>query len=109
MGVKVPKNKLKEYRTPLQARSALRDAFGVNNLAAVLDQFLGRINVAQALPGDIIELPAFADSEHGLGALSIYLGNNAVLMFEEEQSVLVSGRLTFDPDAPPLAAWRAIK
>lgn len=109
LGVKIPKNKLKKYKSLTQARAAIREAFGVTTLAEVCDKFLERIGVAHAIIGDIVELPAHDDTEHHLGAMAIYLGNGLALLFEQDQPTLVSGRLTFDPDAPPLAAWRAIK
>lgn len=108
LGIKIPKNKLQNYKSLVQARAAIREAYGVTSLEKALDKWLDRINVANAVLGDIIALPAHED-QHGLGALAIYLGNGAALMFEQDQPTLVSARMTFDPEAPPLAAWRAVK
>ena len=109
LGVKIPKNKLKKYKTLSQARAAIREAFGVTTLQEVCDLFLDRITPAAAIVGDIIELPAADDAEYGIGALSIYLGNGAALMFEETQPHMVAARILYNDEGEPLAAWRAIK
>lgn len=109
LGVKIPKGKLKKYKSLSQARAAIREAYGVTTLQEVCDKFLDRINVAEAILGDIIELPAADDAEYNLGALAIYLGRGTALMFEESQPNIVAARILFNEEAMPLGAWRAIK
>lgn len=105
LGVKIPVAKVGAYSTPAGARAALKRAFGVNTLTEVADKYLERIAPAAALVGDLIE---FRGVESPIGALGIYVGNDAVLCFHEEQPGLVAGRIIYGEGDAPLAAWRAL-
>ncbi len=91
--------KLGNYKTALGARAALKRAFGVDNLPALLDTMFERIPPAAALPADIIEL----NGTGPLGTLSISCGNGLALAYHEDFDGAVVGNV-----AEPLAAWRTL-
>lgn len=100
MGLKLfPMSKVQAYKTPLQARAALKAAFGVDNMLDLMDTKLERIPPAMAIVGDIIAV----EGEGPLGALTIALGNDLVLAYHEDYSGIVVGRLQ-----NALAAWRTL-
>lgn len=85
------------YKTCLGAKRALRRA-GYPDLAAAIDRLgLVRIAPAEALPGDILQLPAVDE----LGALTVALSNGRVLGYHES----VAGAVVMQPSAFS-GAWR---
>lgn len=84
-GKKVPWSKGGPYRTPLQARAALRRA-GHETVMDVVDSLgLERITPASALMGDIVSFP----SDETFGALGIVIGNGNMLAFHEAHDLPV--------------------
>ena len=94
------------YKTPLAARATLKRVYGVRSMVELNDKFFKRIAPAFALPGDIIAMPGWEDGT--LGAVGIYMGNELVFCYEEEHDTPQAGRLTYDPDREPLAAWSVL-
>jgi hypothetical protein len=90
-GVTAPISRAKPYTTALGARRALA-RLGISSLAEQLDKLcLMRIAPAMALVGDIVAMP----SEGDMDALSIALGNGAVLGYAQ--------------DAPGASTWRIVR
>lgn len=88
------------YRTPKQAIKVLAER-GYGDLAAALDGLgLQRIAPAEAVVGDIIQLPAVDQ----LGALTIVMGNGRVAGYHAD--VLDRGAVVMQPKAYE-GAWRA--
>ncbi|MDX5984701.1 DUF6950 family protein [Sphingomonas echinoides] len=88
------------YRTVNSALKALKAA-GHDSIPAALDAMgLERIAPAEAIVGDIIQMPA----EHALGALVVVMGNGRVAGWHDDYAdgVVVMQPLT------PLAAWRVV-
>ena len=100
MGIKIPLAKVGRYKTALSARAALKKQFGVENVSQLADKFFERINPAQALMADFIEMR----SDHPLGSLTVYLGNELVIAYHPDAEGAVAGRL----HEPPIAAWRTL-
>jgi len=96
MGKPVPP--MPRFRSPLSARAAMQ-ARGWASLADMMDAVLPRITPAEAIVGDVVELPG----DGVFGALCIVVGNGRVMgYFEGEEGLAV-----MQPIAAPIAAWRA--
>jgi hypothetical protein len=104
LGVRIPIAKAGSYKTVASARAALK-RLGVNSLPELMDKYFERIPPASALPADLIELPGRGAS---LGALSVFLGFDVALVFHEDTNTAVAGRITYEPGAEPLGAWRTL-
>ena len=105
MGIDVSLAKLGSYSTPISARASLRRAFGVDTLMDWADQNFERINPAQALVGDIIELPG---SGSPIGAFAIYIGHGLVIGYVEGEECATVSRIKYDDQTRPLGAWRTL-
>lgn len=108
MGVAIPNSaKLTGYKTPLAGRAALKRVYGISTVPEFLDKFFDRIAPAMALPGDPISMPGYEDGT--LGSIGLYVGNDIVFCYEEEHELPVAGRLSYDGDLRPAAAWRVLR
>ena len=108
LGITLPNSsKMIGYKTPLQARAALKRVWGVKSMIELCDKFWHRVPVAAALPADPILLPG-QDDELTLGAVGLYVGNNVIFCWTDDAPEgPVAARLLFEPDQPqPLTAWR---
>lgn len=95
MGHRVPP--VPRFRSEPGAIAALK-AKGWKDLEQMLDSFLPRIAPAEAIVGDVVQLP----SEGALGALCVVVGNGRVMGYAEGHDALTV--------AQPMAfagAWRA--
>ena len=109
MGKKINKGKIPPYDNIRDAKKAVAEGFdNAKNLVDVMDGMFQRIAPAQCLIGDIIALPAHNDIT-GLGALSIYSGNGAVILFDETTEEMAMGHLTYEEGKEPIAAWRVTR
>lgn len=99
LGVALAITKAGRYSSALGAQKALK-RLGFAKLSEVLDAHgLERIAPAQAIVGDIIEMPGL----EGPGALVVAMGNGRVLGYHEN----VIGAAVLQP-IDMLAAWRSI-
>jgi hypothetical protein len=106
LGIKMPMRKVGAYKTPISARAALRRAFGVDTMQEWADKHFERIAPAQALPADLME---FRGVDSPIGAITVYLGNDLVLCYHEDHlDGAVAGRVVYDANDEPLAAWRTL-
>lgn len=90
MGRKV---KVPAYGDARSAASALRQ-MGFTTLGDAMDHLFTRIPVAEAMAGDVIEMPG----QNGFSSLAVMVGNGRVLGFHEEiphadilQPLLITG------------------
>lgn len=96
------------YKTLMQGRGVLR-RLGFASIGEALGSLYPAITPAAALVGDLMELPALQDEKtRGLGALVIYLGNNAVFGFHEIAAGGTVMRINEPGADAPIGAWRLI-
>ena len=97
------------YRTLLQGRALLR-RHGFASIGDALSSQFAEITPAMALVGDLVELVALEDEEtRGLGAIVVYLGNNAVFGFHEATVGGTVMRIGEEGSDAPLRAWRVLE
>ena len=94
-----PAPPMPRFRSPLSARAAMKER-GWANLAEMMDAVLPRILPAEAIVGDVVELPSDSDV---FGALCIVVGNGRVMGYFEGQE----GLTVMQPLSVPITAWRA--
>lgn len=94
---------LGSYKDCASAAKALQRV-GFPSIPALLDVQFERIPFASALVGDLLQLDAGDGEFAELGAMAVYLGNNAALGFHED-SIRAESLLLLET---PLACWRVI-
>lgn len=96
------------YSSLLQGRAILR-RLGFASIGDAFSSRYAEIAPASALVGDLVELAALEDEEtKGLGAIVVYLGNNAVFGFHEAVTGGTVMRIGERGADAPLRAWRVI-
>lgn len=96
------------YKTLNQGRAVLR-RLGFASIGEGFSSLYPEIAPAEALVGDLVELVALEDeATKGLGAIVIYLGNNAVFGFHEVATGGTVMRINEPGSDRPLRAWRTI-
>lgn len=96
------------YGTLLQGKAALR-RIGFASIGDALSSKYPEITPAACLVGDLIELAALEDeATKGLGAIVVYLGNNAVFGFHEATVGGTVMRIGEPGSVPPLRGWRVL-
>ena len=87
------------FRSALGARKAL-EAKGWDSLTAMMDSVLPGIAPAEALVGDVVEMPGESEA---FSALCVVVGNGRVMGYFEGEA----GLAVLQPVASPVRAWRA--
>lgn len=96
------------YKTLGQGRALLR-RLGFASIGEGFSSMFPEIAPASALVGDLVELVALEDeATKGLGAIVIYLGNNAVFGFHEAATGGTVMRINEPGTDRPLRAWRVL-
>lgn len=98
-GISIGIAKAGKWTTALGAKAALK-RMGAKSLSEVADRYMAEIAPAAALPGDIIIVPG----DGGFEALTVVLGNGAVLGWHEDVEGCAVLRLTYEQTR----AWRVI-
>lgn len=94
-----PAPTMPRFRSPLMARAAMKER-GWATLADMMDAVLPRILPAEAIVGDVVELPS---ENAAFGALCISVGNGRVMGYFDGHD----GLAVMQPVSAPIAAWRA--